>query len=64
MVADVCRKFGISEKKLYAWKKKFSGLGMSELRRLTQLKELNRKLKRPVADLNKAMLQDVLSKKY
>jgi putative transposase len=64
-VAEVCRKMGVSENTLYAWKKKFSGLGVSELRRLRQLEEENRKLKQLVADLSldKAMLQDVLSKK-
>lgn len=64
-VAEVCRKLGISENTFYNWKKKFSGLGVSELRRLRQLEEENRKLKQLVADLSldKAMLQDVLSKK-
>jgi putative transposase len=40
-------------------------LGPSELRKLKQLEEENSKLKRIVADLSldKAMLQDVLSKK-
>ena len=54
-----------SENTYYAWKKKFSGLGVSELRRLRQLEEENRKLKQLVADLSldKAMLQDVLLKK-
>jgi putative transposase len=65
-VAEVCRKMGVSENTFYAWKKKFSGLGVSELRRLRQLEEENRKLKQLVADLSldKAMLQDVLAKKY
>ena len=64
-VAEVCRKMGVSENTYYAWKKEFSGLGVSELRRLRQLEEENRKLKQLVADLSldKAMLQDVLSKK-
>ena len=61
---DVCRKMGVSEKTFYTWKKKFGGLGVSELRCLRQLKEENRKLQQLVADLSldKAMLQDVLSK--
>lgn len=64
-VAEVCRKMGISEATFFRWKQKFSGLGPSELRRLRQLEEENTKLKRLVADLSldKAMLQDVLSKK-
>jgi putative transposase len=42
------------------------GPGVSELRRLRQLEEENRQLKRLVADLtlDKQMLQDVLSKKF
>jgi putative transposase len=61
-VDEVCRKLGISDATFYEWKKKYSGLGASELRRLNQLKEENAKLKRLVADLSldKAMLQDVL----
>jgi len=57
---------GISEATFYNWKKKYGGLGISELRRLKQLEEENRKLKQLVADLSldKKMLQDVLSKKY
>ncbi len=57
---------GISEQTFYRWKKKYGGLGVSELRRLKQLEEENRRLKRMVADLSldKQMLQDVLSKKF
>ena len=64
-VEEVCRKVGISQATFYAWKKKFGGLGVSELRRLRQLEEENRKLKQLVADLSldKVMLQDVLRKR-
>ena len=64
-VEEVCRKMGNSQATFYAWRKKFGGLGVSELRRLRQLEEENRKLKQLVADLSldKAMLQDVLTKK-
>ena len=65
--AGVCRKAGISEATLatfYNWRKKYAGLMPSEMRRLRQLEDENAKLKRIVADLSldKAMLQDVLSK--
>jgi putative transposase len=65
-VPEVCRKMGVSEQTFYRWKKKYGGLGVSELRRLRQLEEENRRLKRMVADLSldKQMLQDVLSKKF
>jgi putative transposase len=64
-VEDVCRKLGVSEATFYRWKKQFGGMGVAELRRLKQLEEENRKLKRLVADLSldKKMLQDVLGKK-
>ena len=64
-VAEICRKMGICEATFFRWKKKYGGLGVSELRRLRQLEEENRRLKRMVADLSldKQMLQDVLSKK-
>ena len=64
-VEEICRKLGISDATFYNWKKKFSGLGPSELRRLKQLEEENAKLKRLVADLSldKAMLQDVVRRK-
>lgn len=64
-VDEVCRKMGISQATFYSWRKKFGGLGVAELRRLRQLEEENRKLKQLVADLSldKAMLQEVLTKK-
>ena len=64
-VEEVCRKMGISDATFYNWRKKYGGLGSSEVRRLKQLEEENTKLKRLVADLSfdKAMLQDVLAKK-
>ena len=64
-VAEVCRKAGIAEATYYNWRKRYVGLMPSEVKRLRQLEEENSKLKRIVADLSldKAMLQDVLSKK-
>lgn len=64
-VEEICRKIGISEATFYNWKRKYGGLGVSELRRLKQLEEENFKLKQIVADLtlDKHMLQDVIKKK-
>jgi putative transposase len=64
-VGEIARKMGVAEATFYKWKKKYGGLGPSELQRLRQLEEENAKLKRLVADLSldKIMLQDVLSKK-
>jgi putative transposase len=65
-VAEIIRKLGIAEQTFYRWKKRHAGMGVAELRRLRQLEEENRRLKRMVADLSldKQMLQDVLSKKF
>ena len=64
-IADLCRKHGISDATYYNWKAKYGGLTVSEAQRLKALESENSKLKRIVADLSldKAMLQDVLSKK-
>jgi len=66
LVREVIRKMGITEQTFYRWKKKYGGMMPSDLRRLRQLEEENRQLKKLVADLSldKQMLQDVLSKKF
>jgi putative transposase len=62
-VTEVCRKMGVSEQSFYRWKRKYEGMGVAELRRLRQLEEENRKLKKLVADLSldKHILQEVLA---
>ena len=55
-VAEVCRKMGISGAMFYNWKKKYGGLGVSELRRLKQLEEENRQLK-PLSLLDRILIQ-------
>lgn len=64
-VAEICRKLGISEQTFYTWKRKYAGMGLSELRELRQLREENAKLKRLVADLSldRHMLQEIVRKK-
>ena len=64
-VVEVCREHGISQQSFYLWKKKYAGLGLSELRELRQLREENNKLKRLVADLSldRHILQEIVAKK-
>ena len=64
-IAEVCREMGVSEQTYHRWRKKYAGMGVSELRRLKQLEDENASLKKLVADLSldKHMLQEVLSKK-
>ena len=64
-VGEVCRKTGISEATFYSWKKQYTGLGVTELRELRQLRDENARLKRLVADLSldRQILQEIVSKK-
>jgi putative transposase len=64
-VDEVCRKVGIRQATYYLWKRKYTGVGVSELRELRQLREEVGRLKRLVADLslNRQMLQETVSKK-
>ena len=63
--SDLCRQHGISENTLYRWKSKYSGMDVSDAKKLRQLEEENLRLKRVVADqaLDIVMLKDVLGKK-
>ena len=65
-VVEMCRQVGITEQTFYTWKKHFVGLEIDQARQLKQLQEENGKLKKLVAELSldKAMLEDVLSKKF
>jgi len=61
---ELCRKYGMSDATFYKWKAKFSGLEVSEARRLRDLEDENRRLKKLVADLSldKMALEEVLKK--
>jgi putative transposase len=65
-VAEIIRKLEISEQTYYRWKKKYGGLGVSELRELRVIRDENRRLKTLVADLSldKTILQEALRKKW
>lgn len=64
-VSEVCREHGIRDATFYNLEQKYSGLGLSELRKLRQLREENGKLKRLVADLSldRHILQQIVQKK-
>ena len=64
--AELCRQHGISETTFYKWKDKYGGLTVSEMRRLRELEQENRRLKQIVADLtldNRA-LKEINSKNW
>jgi putative transposase len=63
-VTELCRRQGISDATFYTWRSRYGGLEVSEMRRLRQLEEENRRLKAIVADqaLDLRALKDVLAK--
>ena len=63
---DLSRKYGISDKTLYNWKSKYSGMVANDLKKLKALEEENRKLKTIVAEqaLDIQCLKSVVSKNY
>jgi len=63
---DLCRRHGVSSHTFYRWKSKYGGLELSEMKRLRQLEDENRRLKHLVADLtlDKQALELMLSKKF
>jgi putative transposase len=65
-VADLIRQVGTSEQTFYRWKKEYAGLEPAQARELKQLVDENGRLKKLVAELSldKAVLQDVLAKKF
>jgi putative transposase len=64
--ADLCRKHGMSEGTFYAWKAKYSGMTVSEAKRLKALEDENAKLKKLLAEqmLDMAAMKELLSKKW
>ncbi len=65
-VKELIREHGISDATFYTWRKKFSGLELNDLKKLRQLEDENRRLKKLVADqaLDIQALQDVVKKKW
>jgi putative transposase len=63
---ELCRRHGISDATFYNWKAKYTGMTVSEARRLTELEAENTKLKRLLADaeLDKAALKELLGRKW
>ena len=63
---DLCRKYGVSENTFYAWRNKFSGRTIPDIKKLRALEDENRKLKHIVAELtldNRA-LKEINSKNW
>jgi len=65
LVKDVCRQYGISDATYYNWKTKYGGMEASDVKRLKELEEENRRLKQMYADLSleHTILKDIVEKK-
>ena len=65
-VQDVIRRMGVSEQTFYRWKAKYGGMELSELQRLKQVEDENRRLKHIVAEqtLDIQALKAVVAKKW
>ena len=50
-IAQVCQKLEISEQTFHRWRQMYGGMKADEMKRLKELEEENRRLKRAVADL-------------
>lgn len=64
-IGELCRKHGISDASFYLWRKKFGGMSETDLKRLRQLEEENRRLKHMFAELSidHRILKDIVEKK-
>ena len=65
-VAEISRKYGISNGTFYNWKSKYAGMSGSEIRRMRQLEEENKKLKHMYADLSleNNVLKELIEKNF
>jgi putative transposase len=65
-VSELCRKYGISDATYYNWKAKYGGMTASDVKRLKQLEDENRRLKQLVADLtlDNQALKAVVTKNF
>ena len=65
LVKEVCREYGISDATYYNWKSKYGGMEASDVKRLKELEEENRRLKHMYAELSldHRILKDIVEKK-
>jgi putative transposase len=65
-VTDLCRKYGVSEATFFRWKSKYSGMELSDLKKMKSMEAENTQLKRIVADqaLQINAMKEVLQRKW
>ena len=65
-VPDLCREHGISSASVYKWRAKFGGMDASLMKRMKELEDENRHLKKKYAEewLKAEIAQDIIAKKW
>ena len=65
-VTELCRKHGMSDASFYNWRSKYGGMDVSMMKRMKELEEENRRLKKMYAEerLKSEIVQEVLEKKW
>ena len=65
-VAEISRKYGVSNGTFYNWKSKYAGMSGTEIKRMRQLEEENRKLKQMYANLSleNNVLKELIEKNF
>ena len=64
-VKDICREMGVSPATFYQWRSKYGGMDASDLKRMKELEEENRRLKQMYAELSldHKILKDIVERK-
>ena len=65
-VPEICREHSISSATFYNWRSKYGGMDVSLMKRLKELEEENRRLKKMYAEerLKAEIVQEALEKKW
>ena len=63
-VGEICREYGISDATYYTWRRRYRGMGISDVKKMKRIEEENRRLKTIVADqaMDIHVLKELLKK--
>ena len=65
-VTDLCREYGMSSATFYKWRAKYGGMDASMMKRVKELEDENRRLKKMYAEerLKAEMVTEAMAKKW
>lgn len=65
-VPELCREHGMSSASFYKWRSKYGGMDTSMIKRMKELEDENRRLKKMYADerLKTEIIQEAMAKKW